>query len=56
MYAEPYRTRKQVTEHYGFGLTTLSMFEKQGLPAYLWSKRIKRYRFSEIDQWLKENS
>jgi hypothetical protein len=55
MNAEPYRTRLEVTEHFGFGLTTLKQLEDRGLPAHRWSKRIKRYRFSEVDAWLREN-
>lgn len=55
MNAEPYRTRLEVTEHFGFGLTTLKQLEDRGLPAHRWAKRIKRYRFSEVDAWLREN-
>ena len=56
MNAEPYRTRQEVTEHFGFGLTTLKQLEQRpGFPAHLWCKRIKRYRFSEVDAWLREN-
>jgi hypothetical protein len=55
MNAEPYRTRLEVTQHFGFGLTTLRELEGRGLPAHRWAKRLKRYRFSEVEAWLMEN-
>lgn len=51
--AEVYLTRRQVASRLGIGLTTLDGYVKAGMPSYSWGLRIRRFRFSEVERWLR---
>lgn len=51
--AEVYLTRRQVAERLNIGLTTLDGYVKAGMPSYSWGLRIRRFKFSEVERWLR---
>lgn len=51
--AEVYLTRQQVADRLNIGLTTLDAYVKEGMPSYTWGLRIRRFKFSEVERWLR---
>jgi excisionase family DNA binding protein len=51
--AEVYLTRRQVAERLNVGLSTLDKYVREGMPSYQWGLRIRRFKFSEVERWLK---
>jgi excisionase family DNA binding protein len=51
--AEVYLTRRQVAERLNVGLSTLDKYVREGMPSYQWSLRIRRFKFSEVERWLR---
>lgn len=51
--AEVYLKREQVAERLNIGLTTLDAYVKEGMPSYTWGLRIRRFKFSEVERWLR---
>lgn len=52
---EVYITRRQLAERLGIGLTKLDELVKEpGFPSYTWGLRVRRFRASEVDRWLRE--
>lgn len=54
--AEVYLTRRQVAERLQVSLTTLDGYVKAGMPSYSWGLRVRRFKFSEVERWLKAES
>lgn len=52
--AEVYLTRRQVAERLGIGLTTLDKYVKAGMPSHQWGLRVRRFKFSEVERWLRQ--
>jgi excisionase family DNA binding protein len=51
--AEVYLTRHQVAERLGISLTKLDQLVKDGCPSYTWGLRVRRFKFSEVERWLR---
>lgn len=54
--AEVYLTRRQVAERLQVSLTTLDGYVKRGCPSYSWGLRVRRFKFSEVERWLRAES
>lgn len=52
--AEVYLTRRQVAQRLHIGLTTLDAYVRDGMPSYSWGLRIRRFKFSEVERWLRD--
>lgn len=52
--AEVYLTRRQVATRLNIGLTTLDGYVREGMPSYSWGLRIRRFKFSEVERWLRD--
>lgn len=50
---EPYLTRREIAERLHIGLTKLDELVKEGLPSHTWGLRIRRFRFGEVESWLR---
>jgi excisionase family DNA binding protein len=51
---EVYITRAQLAERLGIGLTKLDQLVKEGMPSHSWGLRVRRFRMSEVDRYLRE--
>jgi excisionase family DNA binding protein len=51
---EVYITRRQLAGRLGIGLTKLDELVREGMPSYSWGLRVRRFRFSECERWLRE--
>jgi excisionase family DNA binding protein len=52
---EVYITRQECAERLGIGVSTLDRWVKEkGLPSHRWGMRIRRFRMSEVERWLRE--
>lgn len=51
---EPYLTRKELAEHLHIGLTKLDQLVKEGMPSYTWQMRVRRFKLSEVERWLRD--
>lgn len=52
--AEVYLTRRQVAARLGIGLTKLDELVRAGMPSYSWGLRVRRFKFSEVERWLRQ--
>lgn len=52
--AEVYLTRRQVAARLQIGLTKLDGYVKAGMPSHSWDLRVRRFKFSEVERWLRE--
>lgn len=51
--AEVYITRRQLAARLEISLTKLDQLVREGMPSYTWGMRVRRFRFSEVEQWLR---
>jgi excisionase family DNA binding protein len=51
---EPYLTRRELAGRLHIGLTKLDELVKDGMPSHTWGMRIRRFRYSECERWLRQ--
>ena len=51
---EVYINRQQLAQRLGVGLTTVDAWRVEGMPSHTWGLRVRRFRFSECEQWLRK--
>jgi predicted DNA-binding transcriptional regulator AlpA len=52
---EPYLTKAQVADHYGFSPRWVELRVGDGMPCYRFGGRV-RFRLSEVESWLQERA
>lgn len=51
---EVYLTRRQLAARLHIGLTKLDELVKAGMPSHTWGLRVRRFKFSECERWLRD--
>lgn len=51
---EPYRTAREIAALFGVSLRTVERMTAAGMPSIRLGRRTRRYRFSEVERWVRE--
>lgn len=50
-----YLTRRELGETLEISSKTIERWQKEGLPAHIWGRRLIRYKLDEVHAWLRTN-
>ena len=54
--SERYIDARELAEAMGVSLSTITRWTRAGAPSETWGIRVRRYRLSEVEAWLRERA